>query len=106
MTEENLTLGLISYATSRECVELCGGMAPPFFNSVVGGKMLASIPYRVTPRVSSVSNHWVGGWEGPRDSLDLMENGKKLFLPGIETQFLHRQALSSVHGKLIILINV
>jgi hypothetical protein len=56
------------------------GIAPPFLTSALdGGEWSASRLCHFTP-----STHWIGGWVGPRASLNVMKKGKILPLPGIK----------------------
>jgi hypothetical protein len=47
-----------------------------------GGERSASRPSRLTPRERAPDTHCIGGWVGPRASLDAMENSQPL--PGLE----------------------
>jgi hypothetical protein len=40
---------------------------------LVGGEWSASCPSHFTPGERAPSTHWIGGWVGPRASLDDME---------------------------------
>jgi hypothetical protein len=42
-------------------------------SELVGGKWSASCPSCFTPRERAPSSHWIGGWVGPRASLDNVE---------------------------------
>jgi hypothetical protein len=37
-----------------------------------GGEWLASRPGGYTPREGAPGTHWIGGWMGPRDVLDVV----------------------------------
>jgi hypothetical protein len=50
----------------------------------VGGEWSASRPCRFTPGERAPSTHWIGGWVGPRTSLDDVEKRKILPLPGLK----------------------
>jgi hypothetical protein len=48
-----------------------GGMAPPFFTSVLdGGEWSDSRPGRFNSRERVPGTHWIGDWVGPRAGLD------------------------------------
>jgi hypothetical protein len=48
-----------------------------FLNSVLdGGEWSASHLGRFIPRERAPGSHWIGGWVGPRASLDAVVNGK------------------------------
>jgi hypothetical protein len=54
-------------------------------SALAGGERSASRPCRFTPGGKSPhGSHWIGGWVGPRASLDDVENRKLLILPGLE----------------------
>jgi hypothetical protein len=59
-----------------------GGIAPTFLTlALEGGKTSASCPaHALPPREKDPSTHCIGGWEGPRASLDAKVRGKILFL--------------------------
>jgi hypothetical protein len=59
-------------------------------SALVGGKWSASHPGRFTPWEISSGTHWIGGWLGPRASLDNIEKCKLLTLPGLELRSLCR----------------
>jgi hypothetical protein len=42
-------------------------------SALVGGEWSASLPCRFTPRERAPGTHWIGGWLGPRASLDDVE---------------------------------
>jgi hypothetical protein len=60
----------------------------------VGREWSASRPGRFNPGERAPGTHWIGGWVGPRASLDDME--KEKFLPplGLELQTLGHPARS------------
>jgi hypothetical protein len=50
-----------------------GGVAPPFLTLALdGGEWSASRLGRFTPQKKAPGTHWIGRWEGPRVSLDVM----------------------------------
>jgi hypothetical protein len=53
-------------------------------SALVGGELSASHPCPFTPRERAPSTHWIGGWMGPRASLDDAEKRKLLTLLGLE----------------------
>jgi hypothetical protein len=63
-----------------------------FTSTLVGGEWSASRPSRFTPGERAPGTHWVGGWVGPRASLDDVEKRKFLTLPGLELRLLGRPA--------------
>jgi hypothetical protein len=40
----------------------------------------------LTPRERAPGTHWIGGWVGPRTSLDIVEKRNILPLPGMQHQ--------------------
>jgi hypothetical protein len=64
------------------------------FLALVGGEWSASRPGRFTPGERACGTHWVGGWVGPRASLDNVERRKFLTLPGLELRPVHHLARS------------
>jgi hypothetical protein len=54
------------------------------------GWVLSLMPWLIYPWRKSPGTHWIGGWVGPRASLDDMENRKFLTLPGFELWLLCR----------------
>jgi hypothetical protein len=61
-----------------------GCIGPHFLTSALaGGECSASRPCRFTPGERASVTHWIGGWVGPRASLDV-EKRKFLTLPGLE----------------------
>jgi hypothetical protein len=57
-------------------------------SALAAGERSASCPGRFTP-----GTHWIGGWVGPRASLDDVEK-KFLTLPGLELRPLGRPSRS------------
>jgi hypothetical protein len=58
-------------------------------SALAGGERSESRPCRFTP-----GTHWIGGWVGPRASLDDVEKRKFLPLPRLELRPLRRPARS------------
>jgi hypothetical protein len=55
------------------------GIAPPFLTSTLdGGELSASRPGHFNLRERAFITHWIGGWVGPRDTLDAVEMRKIL----------------------------
>jgi hypothetical protein len=54
-----------------------------------------------TPGERASGTHWIGGWVGPRDSLDDVEKRKLLTLPGLELRTLRRSARSQSLYRLL-----
>jgi hypothetical protein len=52
--------------------------------ALVGGDRSASRPAALLSGKDPPGTHWIGGWVGPRASLDDMEKRKFLTLPGLE----------------------
>jgi hypothetical protein len=52
--------------------------------ALVGGECSASLTGRFIPGERAPGTHWIGGWVGPRVSLDDMVKRKFLTLPGFE----------------------
>jgi hypothetical protein len=51
-----------------------GDIAPPFLISALdGGEWADSRPDRFNPGESAPGTQWIGGWVGPRGSLDAVE---------------------------------
>jgi hypothetical protein len=64
-----------------------GSKPPSFLTSALhGGKWSASRPGRFTPGEGDSVTHWIGGWVGPRASLDTGVEKNLLLLPGIESR--------------------
>jgi hypothetical protein len=62
-----------------------GGIAPPILTSALHrGEWLASRPGRFTPGDRVPCSRLIGGWVGPRASLDAMEWRQIFPLPGLE----------------------
>jgi hypothetical protein len=56
-----------------------GGIFSPSLTSALdGGMWSASCPGRFTPEKKASGTHWIGGWVGPRASLDTVEKRKIL----------------------------
>jgi hypothetical protein len=53
-------------------------------SALVGGEWSASGHGRFTPGERTPSTHWIGGWVGPRASLNDVEMRKFLTLQGLE----------------------
>jgi hypothetical protein len=72
-----------------------------FTSALVGGEWSVSRPGRFTPEERTPGTHWVGGWVGPRVSLDV-EKRKFLNLQGIElrSQSLYRLSYPILLGVL------
>jgi len=51
-----------------------GGIAPihSLTSALDGGEWSASCPGHFTPRERDPGTHWIGGWVGPRASLDMV----------------------------------
>jgi hypothetical protein len=60
----------------------------------VGSEWSASRPDRFAPRERVPGTTWIGGWVGPRASLDNMEKRKFLTLPELELRPFSRPAHS------------
>jgi hypothetical protein len=65
-----------------------------FTSALVGGEWLTSRPCRFTTRERAPDTHWIGGWVGPRASLDDVEKRKCLPLPRLKFRPLGRPAHS------------
>jgi hypothetical protein len=77
-----MSLCLISYALCHEGIL---GIATPFLTLALGGgEWSASGPCCFTPGEPAPGTHWIGGYVGPRVSLDAVGNRK----------FLHCQELN------------
>jgi hypothetical protein len=63
-------------------------------SALVGGEWSASRPGCFIPGERAPGTHWIGGWGGPRVSLDDLEKRKFLTLPGLELRPLGRLARS------------
>jgi hypothetical protein len=61
-------------------------------SALVGGEWSVSRPGCFTPAERALGTLWIGGWVGPRASLEDMENRKFLTLPGLELKLLGRLA--------------
>jgi hypothetical protein len=61
-------------------------------SALVGSEWSASHSGRFTRGERAPGTHWIGGWVGPRASLDDMEKGKFLTLLGLELQSLGQPA--------------
>jgi hypothetical protein len=66
-------------------------------SALVQGEWSASRPGRFTPGERAPGTHWIGGWVGPRASLDDVERWKFLPPPGLELQPLGRPADSQFY---------
>jgi hypothetical protein len=53
-------------------------------SAVAGGECSTSRPGRFNPGERASGTFWIGGWVGPRASLDAVEMRKFLTLPGLE----------------------
>jgi hypothetical protein len=72
-----LCLYLINEAPHHEDKSGSGGTAVPFLTLALdGGEWSASRPGRFTAGETEPVNHWIGGWVGPRASLDTVEYRK------------------------------
>jgi hypothetical protein len=69
-------------------------------SALVAGKWSASRPGRFTPGERTPGTLWIGGWVGPRASLDDLEKGKFLILPGLELRLLGHPARSQLLYRL------
>jgi hypothetical protein len=49
-------------------------------SALAGGEWSASRPGRFTPGETAPGTHWIGGWVGPRTSLDDVKKRKFLSL--------------------------
>jgi hypothetical protein len=58
------------------------------------GESSTSRPGRLTTEERAPPTHWIGGWVGPRDGLDDVEERKFLTLPGLELRPLDLPARS------------
>jgi hypothetical protein len=66
--------------------------------ALAGDEWSASRPGRFTPEERAYGTHWIGGWVGPRASLDDVKKRKFLTLPGLELRPLDRPPRSqSLH---------
>jgi hypothetical protein len=63
-------------------------------SALVGGEWSASCFGSFTPGERASGTHWMGGWLGPRASLDDVKERKFLILPGLELRPLSRPARS------------
>jgi len=45
-------------------------------SALVGGEQSATCPSHFTPKESSPTTHWIGGWMGPRAGLDMVSKRK------------------------------
>jgi hypothetical protein len=63
-------------------------------STLVRGEWSASRPGHFTSEERAPSIYWIGGWVGPRASLDAAEKRKFLTLPGLELRPLGRPARS------------
>jgi hypothetical protein len=61
---------------------------------LVGSEWSASHPDCFTPREIGPGTPWIGGWVGPRASLDDVEKRKFLIASGLELRLLARSARS------------
>jgi hypothetical protein len=61
-------------------------------SALAGGEWSVSRPCRFTPGERAPGTHWIGGWVGPRASLDDVEKRKFLILPWREIRPLGRPA--------------
>jgi hypothetical protein len=96
--EKLLSLCLINQAPRHEDIWGSGGIAPPYFTSILdGGEWSASRPFRFTPREIAPRAHWIGGWVGPRVDLDAVEKGQILPLSRIKPRSsnIHLVAIST-----------
>jgi hypothetical protein len=66
-------------------------------SAVVGDEWSASRTSRFTPGERAPGTHWIGGWVGPRTSLDDAEKWKFLTLQGLE----HRPFRRPAHSQLL-----
>jgi hypothetical protein len=75
-----------------------GSIDPRFLDlgTSLWGECSALHPGLFTPGERASVNQWIGGWVGPRASLD-MENWKSLFPPGLELRPLGRSAHSQCY---------
>jgi hypothetical protein len=72
-------------STRHEGIWWSGGIAPQFLTSTLdGGEWSASLSGRFTPGDRDPGTYCIGGWMGPRSSLNAMEDTKLLPMPGIE----------------------
>jgi hypothetical protein len=69
-------------------------------SALVGGDWSASLPSRCTLGERARGTHWIGGWMGPRASLEDMEERKFLTLPGLELRPLAHPARSQSLSRL------
>jgi hypothetical protein len=63
-------------------------------SALAGGDWSISRPGRFTPVERASGTHWIGGWVGPRASLEDVKNRKFLTLPGLEHRPLGRPTRS------------
>jgi hypothetical protein len=63
-------------------------------SALVGGEWSASRPGHFTPEERTSGTHWIGGWVGPRTSLDDVETRKILLVPELVLRPLARPARS------------
>jgi hypothetical protein len=59
-------------------------------SALAGGEWSASRPGCTTPGERAPVTHWIGGWVGPRASLDDVEKRKFLTRQGLELRILGR----------------
>jgi hypothetical protein len=69
-------------------------------SALVGGELHA--PAALPPGKEPTDTHWIGGWVGPRASLDDVEKRKFLILPGLE---LRPVACSHTLSRLFLLLS-
>jgi hypothetical protein len=55
-----------------------GDIAPPFLTSAINGSVQLHAPAASTPGEQPPLPFWIGGWVGPRASLDAVEKRKIL----------------------------
>jgi hypothetical protein len=68
-------------------------------SALVRGEWSASCPGHFTPEERAPGTHWIGGWVGPRTSLDDIQNRKFLTLLGLKHQTLVIQPVASRYNN-------
>jgi hypothetical protein len=82
------------------------GVAPPLLTlALFGGEWSSSCPSHFIPGERAAGTHWIGGWVGLGASLDNVEKGKFLPLPGLELWFLGRPAHSQSPYRILTVLS-
>jgi hypothetical protein len=75
-------------------------------SALVGGEWSASCPCRFNLGKRAPGTHWIGGWVGPRASLDDVEKRKFLTIPGLVLRPLDRPASCQQLSRILVLVAV